>query len=57
MQSSITGGELKMYQEFADKVKDIINDNIRCVHTAMPGKILTFDPDRSEEHTSELQSH
>lgn len=45
MQSSITGGELKMYQEFTDKVKDIINDNIRCVHTAMPGKILTFDPD------------
>ncbi len=33
-----------MYQEFTQKVKDIIDDNIRGIHTAMPGTILSFDP-------------
>lgn len=32
-----------MMQEFVQQVMDNINGAIRCIHTAMPGKIISFD--------------
>ena len=37
-----------MMQEFTQSVKNIMADTIRDVHTAVPGKIVTFDPEKSE---------
>lgn len=33
-----------MYQEFVQKLKDLATNNIKGIHTVMPGKILSFDP-------------
>jgi len=36
-----------MMQEFTQEVKHIVQDMIRDIHTAVPGKILSFDPGNS----------
>lgn len=33
-----------MMQEFVQELTDAINRNIRSIHTAMPGRIIAFDP-------------
>lgn len=33
-----------MMQEFVQQITDTIKRNIRGIHTAMPGKIVSFDP-------------
>ncbi len=33
-----------MMQEFVQEIKNIIDKNIRGIHTAIPGKIISFDP-------------
>jgi hypothetical protein len=37
-----------MMQEFTQGMKDLMADTIRDVHTAVPGKIVTFDPEKCE---------
>ena len=37
-----------MKQEFTQEMKNLILDIVRDVHTAVPGKIVTFDPDKCE---------
>lgn len=34
-----------MMQEFVQSIKDATDDAIRGIHTALPGKIVKFDPD------------
>lgn len=33
-----------MMQEFVQQIADTVKRNIRGIHTAMPGKVLAFDP-------------
>ena len=35
-----------MLQEFTQELKNNIADTLRDVHTLIPGKIVTFDPDK-----------
>ena len=37
-----------MRQEFTQELKNIYHSNMQDVHTTVPGKILTFDPDKCE---------
>jgi hypothetical protein len=37
-----------MIQEFTEEVKNVILDKLRDVHTMIPGRIVTFDPDKCE---------
>src|SRR5215469_9789273 len=37
-----------MIQEFTQEIKNVILDKLRDVHTVIPGKIVTFDPDKCE---------
>ena len=37
-----------MKQEFAQEIKNVVNDIVRDVHTAVPCKIVSFDPDKCE---------
>jgi hypothetical protein len=40
-------GGVAVIQEFTQEIKNIVSDMIRDVHTAVPGKILSFDPGSS----------
>jgi len=35
-------------QEFTQEIKNMMLDRLRDVHTILPGKIVTFDPDKCE---------
>ena len=35
-------------QEFTQEIKNMMLDRLRDVHTVLPGKIVTFDPDKCE---------
>lgn len=37
-----------MMQELTQEMKNLMQDTIRDVHTVIPGKIVTFDPDECE---------
>ena len=37
-----------MKQEFTQELKNIFHDNLKEIHTAVPGKILSFDPNKCE---------
>jgi len=37
-----------MKQELAQKLKNIIHDELRGVHTAVSGKVVDFDPEKVE---------
>jgi len=37
-----------MMQEFTQELKNLMHDTIRDLHTATPGKITAFDPDKCE---------
>ena len=37
-----------MLQEFTQELKNNMMDTLRDVHTVIPGKIVTFDPDKCE---------
>lgn len=41
-------GGVRVKQEFTQGMKNLMADTIRDVHTAVPGKIVTFDPDKVE---------
>lgn len=44
MQSATERGEGRMMQEFVQQISDTVKRGIRGIHTAMPGKVLAFDP-------------
>jgi len=41
-----------MRQEYTQAIKTMLEDFLRDVHTAFPGKIVSFDPDRCEATVS-----
>ena len=36
-----------MLQEFTQEIKNVVLDILRGVHTVIPGKIVTYDPDKN----------
>ena len=37
-----------MMQKFTQEMKSLMNDTIRDIHTVLPGRIISFDPDKCE---------
>ena len=46
-----------MLQEYTQAMKDLIADKIRDIHTVIPGKIVSFDPDKCEASIQPLAKY